>query len=73
MRPRLPEQTAAASSPPSLLVLQIDLEVDECPKTCENFLKLAKTFFYTYNVFFSGKYGRSSAGRLQEPSRTTNP
>jgi hypothetical protein len=34
----------------------IDLEVDACPKTCVNFLKLCKVYYYNLNAFFNGKY-----------------
>ncbi|KAG6853136.1 hypothetical protein C0991_006616 [Blastosporella zonata] len=33
--------------------LVIDLEVDACPKTCENFLKLCKVYYYNLNAFFN--------------------
>ncbi|KAF9024331.1 cyclophilin-like protein [Hymenopellis radicata] len=33
--------------------LVIDLEVDSCPKTCENFLKLCKVYYYNLNAFFN--------------------
>lgn len=32
----------------------IDLEVEACPKTCENFLKLCKVYYYNLNAFFNG-------------------
>ncbi|KAJ7467898.1 cyclophilin-like domain-containing protein [Mycena latifolia] len=32
--------------------LVIDLEVDACPRTCENFLKLCKVYYYNLNAFF---------------------
>jgi hypothetical protein len=41
----------------SLGELVIDLEVDKCPKTCENFLKLCKVKYYNLNAFFNGKFG----------------
>ncbi|TFK29016.1 cyclophilin-like protein [Coprinopsis marcescibilis] len=31
----------------------IDLETEACPKTCENFLKLCKVYYYTLNAFFN--------------------
>lgn len=31
----------------------IDLEVEACPKTCENFLKLCKVYYYNLNAFFN--------------------
>ncbi|KAG9218623.1 hypothetical protein CCMSSC00406_0001263 [Pleurotus cornucopiae] len=37
----------------SLGDLVIDLEVDACPKTCENFLKLCKIYYYNLNAFFN--------------------
>ncbi|KAG5642530.1 Peptidyl-prolyl cis-trans isomerase cyp6 [Asterophora parasitica] len=37
----------------SLGDLVIDLEVDACPKTCENFLKLCKVYYYNLNAFFN--------------------
>ena len=39
----------------SLGDIVIDLEVDSCPKTCENFLKLCKVYYYNLNAFFNGK------------------
>ena len=41
----------------SLGDIVIDLEVDSCPKTCENFLKLCKVYYYNLNAFFNGEYG----------------
>ena len=32
----------------------IDLEVEACPKTCENFLKLCKVYYYNLHAFFNG-------------------
>ena len=40
----------------SLGDIVIDLEVDSCPKTCENFLKLCKVYYYNLNAFFNGKF-----------------
>ncbi|KAJ4475029.1 cyclophilin-like domain-containing protein [Lentinula aciculospora] len=37
----------------SLGDLVIDLEVELCPKTCENFLKLCKVYYYNLNAFFN--------------------
>ncbi|KIJ20428.1 hypothetical protein PAXINDRAFT_67129 [Paxillus involutus ATCC 200175] len=31
----------------------IDLETELCPKTCENFLKLCKVYYYNMNAFFN--------------------
>lgn len=38
----------------SLGELVIDLEVERCPRTCENFLKLCKIKYYALNAFFNG-------------------
>ena len=35
----------------------IDLFIDECPKTCINFLKLCKVKYYNYNLFHSVQPG----------------
>ncbi|TFK62109.1 cyclophilin-like protein [Pluteus cervinus] len=37
----------------SLGDIVIDLEVEACPKTCENFLKLCKIYYYNLNAFFN--------------------
>ncbi|KZT06442.1 cyclophilin-like protein [Laetiporus sulphureus 93-53] len=37
----------------SLGDLVIDLEVEACPKTCQNFLKLCKIYYYNLNAFFN--------------------
>lgn len=37
----------------SLGDIVIDLEVELCPKTCENFLKLCKIYYYNLNAFFN--------------------
>lgn len=39
----------------SLGDIVIDLEVEACPKTCENFLKLCKVYYYNLNAFFNGR------------------
>jgi len=44
----------------SLGDIVIDLEVDSCPKTCENFLKLCKVYYYNLNAFFNGARSRHS-------------
>ncbi|KAI0920865.1 Peptidyl-prolyl cis-trans isomerase cyp6 [Taiwanofungus camphoratus] len=31
----------------------IDLEVEACPKTCQNFLKLCKVYYYNLHAFFN--------------------
>ena len=40
----------------SLGDIVIDLETQQCPKTCENFLKLCKVYYYNLNAFFNGMY-----------------
>jgi hypothetical protein len=35
--------------------LVVDLEVDLCPRTSENFLKLCKSYYYNFCSFFNGK------------------
>lgn len=40
----------------SLGELVIDLEVEKCPRTCENFLKLCKIKYYNLNAFFNGTF-----------------
>ncbi|KAI0692556.1 cyclophilin-like protein [Cytidiella melzeri] len=37
----------------SLGDIVIDLEVEACPKTCENFLKLCKVYYYNLHAFFN--------------------
>ncbi|KAI9447732.1 cyclophilin-like domain-containing protein, partial [Lactarius indigo] len=37
----------------SLGDIVIDLQVEACPKTCENFLKLCKVYYYNLNAFFN--------------------
>jgi len=49
----------------SLGDIVIDLEVDSCPKTCENFLKLCKVYYYNLNAFFNGEYGRYCAMKIK--------
>ena len=39
----------------SLGDIVIDLETDACPKTCQNFLKLCKVYYYNLNAFFNGQ------------------
>ena len=51
-----PPTTMSVLFEPSLGDLVIDLEVDTCPKTCENFLKLCKVYYYNLNAFFNGEY-----------------
>lgn len=38
--------------------LVIDLEIEACPKTCENFLKLCKVYYYNLHAFFNGAWAR---------------
>jgi peptidyl-prolyl cis-trans isomerase-like 4 len=38
----------------SLGDIVIDLEVESCPTTCLNFLKLCKVYYYNLNAFFNG-------------------
>jgi hypothetical protein len=45
----------------SLGDLVVDLEIDSCPRVCENFLKLCKIKYYGLNAFFNGKLGCLSA------------
>lgn len=40
----------------SLGELVIDLEVERCPRICENFLKLCKVKYYGLNAFFNGRF-----------------
>ena len=49
----------------SLGDLVIDLETDTCPKTCENFLKLCKVYYYNLNAFFNGVYQTPFVHALQ--------
>jgi peptidyl-prolyl cis-trans isomerase-like 4 len=44
----------------SLGDLVVDLEIDSCPRVCENFLKLCKIKYYGLNAFFNGKSGYTS-------------
>ncbi|KAH8118779.1 cyclophilin-like protein, partial [Phellopilus nigrolimitatus] len=37
----------------SLGDIVIDLEVEACPRTCENFLKLCKVYYFNLNAFFN--------------------
>ena len=39
----------------SLGDIVVDLEVEKCPKTCDNFLKLCKVKYYGLNAFFNGE------------------
>ncbi len=57
-RPERPSRTTCMSVllETSVGDLVIDLEVDACPKTCENFLKLCKVYYYNLHAFFNGTY-----------------
>ncbi|KAJ7746674.1 cyclophilin-like domain-containing protein [Mycena metata] len=48
--------------------LVIDLEVDACPKTCENFLKLCKVYYYNLNAFFN--VSKDFLAQVGDPSAT---
>jgi len=49
--------------------LVIDLEVEACPKICENFLKLCKVYYYNLNAFFNGPF--LSSDRLHYSPKLT--
>ncbi|KII94697.1 hypothetical protein PLICRDRAFT_96978 [Plicaturopsis crispa FD-325 SS-3] len=52
----------------SLGDLVIDLEVEACPKTCENFLKLCKVYYYNLNAFFN--VSKDFLAQAGDPSAT---
>ncbi|GLB34230.1 putative cyclophilin-like protein [Lyophyllum shimeji] len=52
----------------SLGDLVIDLEVEACPKTCENFLKLCKVYYYNLNAFFN--VSKDFLAQTGDPSAT---
>ncbi|KAJ8507373.1 hypothetical protein ONZ45_g10238 [Pleurotus djamor] len=52
----------------SLGDIVIDLEVDSCPKTCENFLKLCKIYYYNLNAFFN--VSKDFLAQAGDPSAT---
>ncbi|KAA1466666.1 cyclophilin-like protein [Dentipellis sp. KUC8613] len=52
----------------SLGDIVIDLEVDACPKTCENFLKLSKMYYYNLNAFFN--VSKDFLAQAGDPSAT---
>jgi peptidyl-prolyl cis-trans isomerase-like 4 len=54
----------------SLGDLVVDLEVDQCPRTCENFLKLCKTYRYNYLTFFSVQ--KDFLAQSGDPTNTGN-
>ena len=51
-----PSTTMSVLFETSLGDLVIDLETDACPKTCQNFLKLCKVYYYNLNAFFNGEH-----------------
>ncbi|KAJ6611773.1 cyclophilin-like domain-containing protein [Mycena sp. CBHHK59/15] len=48
--------------------LVIDLEVEACPRTCENFLKLCKIYYYNLNAFFN--VSKDFLAQVGDPSAT---
>lgn len=52
----------------SLGDLVVDLEVEECPRSCENFLKLCKAYKYNYLTFFSVQ--KNFLAQTGDPSNT---
>ncbi|KAG2013090.1 peptidyl-prolyl cis-trans isomerase [Coprinopsis cinerea AmutBmut pab1-1] len=52
----------------SLGDIVIDLEVEACPKTCENFLKLCKVYYYNLNAFFN--VSKDFLAQCGDPSAT---
>ncbi|KAJ8087100.1 Peptidyl-prolyl cis-trans isomerase-like 4 [Marasmius tenuissimus] len=52
----------------SLGDLVIDLETEACPKTCENFLKLCKVYYYNLNAFFN--VSKDFLAQVGDPSAT---
>ncbi|KLO07923.1 cyclophilin-like protein [Schizopora paradoxa] len=52
----------------SLGDLVIDLEVEACPKTCQNFLKLCKVYYYNLNAFFN--VSKDFLAQAGDPSAT---
>ncbi|TCD61360.1 Peptidyl-prolyl cis-trans isomerase cyp6 [Steccherinum ochraceum] len=52
----------------SLGDLVIDLEVDSCPETCKNFLKLCKVYYYNLNAFFN--VSKDFLAQMGDPSAT---
>src|SRR5713226_142171 len=45
----------------SLGGIVIDLEVEACPKTCENVLKLRRVYYYNLNDIFNGSFHPASS------------
>ncbi|KIP06158.1 hypothetical protein PHLGIDRAFT_36067 [Phlebiopsis gigantea 11061_1 CR5-6] len=52
----------------SLGDIVIDLEVEACPKTCENFLKLCKVYYYNLHAFFN--VSKDFLAQAGDPSAT---
>ncbi|KAH8096644.1 cyclophilin-like protein [Cristinia sonorae] len=52
----------------SLGDLVIDLEVEACPETCKNFLKLCKVYYYNLNAFFN--VSKDFLAQVGDPSAT---
>ncbi|KAF9780010.1 cyclophilin-like domain-containing protein [Thelephora terrestris] len=52
----------------SLGDIVIDLEVDSCPRTCENFLKLCKVYYYNLDAFFN--VSKDFLAQVGDPSAT---
>lgn len=52
----------------SLGDIVIDLEVDSCPKTSENFLKLCKVYYYNLNAFFN--VSKDFLAQIGDPTAT---
>ncbi|KAG7097448.1 hypothetical protein E1B28_004793 [Marasmius oreades] len=48
--------------------LVIDLETEVCPKTCQNFLKLCKVYYYNLNAFFN--VSKDFLAQAGDPSAT---
>ncbi|UZJ52366.1 hypothetical protein CBS101457_001686 [Exobasidium rhododendri] len=54
----------------SLGDLIVDLEVEKCPRSCENFLKLCKSYKYNYLTFFSVQ--KSFLAQTGDPTNSGN-
>ncbi|KZT50299.1 cyclophilin-like protein [Calocera cornea HHB12733] len=74
--PRLPRAISYTITPHTMSVLLetslgdivIDLEVDLCPRTSENFLKLCKIYYYNLNAFFN--VSKDFLAQTGDPSAT---
>lgn len=49
----LSRQKKTLNEKTSLGDLVVDLEIELCPRTCENFLKLCKVYYYNFCAFFN--------------------